>query len=275
MKDQYFGDLNDFEKYGLLRALGGYGRLSTAVCWALTENDSRSDGSRTDYLREPTTWRPHDPVVFDHLHEQVLQKHIRRVRAIERAEILPNCRFFGGILPDDASLRDDYFERFFDFAEGADLVFFDPDNGLGVKSVARGRKGSSKYLYRCELERTFLAGYSVLFYQHFPRRPRDEFMKGAVGQLSQLGGLRSVVSFSSSHVAFILLVQPHHTAKFFHNAEGFAQRWGGLVRTTWYRLTTPWPNLESTVKSCPTASGRYRGKSSFFAADWGHGVSIA
>ncbi len=269
MKDQYFGDLNDFKKYGLLRALGGDGRLGTAVCWSLTEDDSRSDGSRINYLREPVAWRAHDPVVFDHLREQVLRKGVRRVRAIERAAVLPNCRFFGEIVRDDACLRDAYFERFFHFAEGADLVFFDPDNGLGVRSVARGKKRSSKYLYRCEVERAFTAGHSVLFYQHFPRRPRDLFLKALVQQLSHVGGLRSVVSFSSSHVAFILLPQPHHEARLVGNAEEFARRWEGLVRIRRYRLTAPQRRSGASTVNVLRTLGKPGREVSPFAKEWG------
>jgi hypothetical protein len=46
MKDQYFGDINDYRKYGLLRILSGMrcsgqSNISAAICWMLplmTEN---------------------------------------------------------------------------------------------------------------------------------------------------------------------------------------------------------------------------------------------
>ena len=41
MKNQYFGDMYDYIKYGLLRQLSGCGKVSLAVCWMLTENDDR------------------------------------------------------------------------------------------------------------------------------------------------------------------------------------------------------------------------------------------
>lgn len=53
MKNQYFGDINDYHKYGLLRLLGGGGELATAVCWMLTPDDGRSDGGHTGYLHAP------------------------------------------------------------------------------------------------------------------------------------------------------------------------------------------------------------------------------
>jgi hypothetical protein len=55
MKNQYFGDINDYRKYGLLRLLSGRGQIRTAVCWMLTADNGSSDGSRIDYLRSPLT----------------------------------------------------------------------------------------------------------------------------------------------------------------------------------------------------------------------------
>lgn len=36
MKNQYFGDVRDFFKYGVLRGLAPDGGESLAVCWMLT-----------------------------------------------------------------------------------------------------------------------------------------------------------------------------------------------------------------------------------------------
>ena len=43
MKNQYFGDVNDYRKYGLLRALQGEGSLSTLVAWMLTPDDGSNE----------------------------------------------------------------------------------------------------------------------------------------------------------------------------------------------------------------------------------------
>ena len=39
MKDQYFGDINDYRKYALLLELSGSGDICTGVCWMLTGAD--------------------------------------------------------------------------------------------------------------------------------------------------------------------------------------------------------------------------------------------
>ena len=147
MKNQYFGDINDYKKYSLLRILSGNGQIETVVCWVLTEDDSRTDGSKIRYLEQPEKWQNYDPTVYEYLRKQVLDKGIRNVSYIEQDDIIPNCRFYREVINDNVGSRENFFSGFLEFAKGADLVFFDPDNGIEVKSIPRGRKSSSKYVY--------------------------------------------------------------------------------------------------------------------------------
>ena len=50
MKNQYYGDINDYRKYGLLRSLTRDTGLHLGVCWMLTSDDERSDGEKVGYL---------------------------------------------------------------------------------------------------------------------------------------------------------------------------------------------------------------------------------
>ena len=234
MKDQYFGDVNDYRKYGLLRALTGHGRLRASVCWALTQSDGRTDGSRTGYLQEPSKWRRFDPELFAFLRRQVLEKEHRCVEAIERSRILPNCSFFSDLLPQEVSGRDVFFNQLLSHASGADVIFFDPDNGLGVKSVPRGARGSPKYVYPSELNTAYQHGHSLLVYQHFPRRPREEFVRSIIRAMAALLGLNRVVAFSTSHVVFLLFPQPRHTRVLEECSVRVAQRWRGEIAVKQY-----------------------------------------
>jgi hypothetical protein len=65
MKEQYVGDINDYRKYALLRALAGGGKIKIGVCWMLTPRDNRSDGNKLNYLKNPNKWRRYDPSLFD------------------------------------------------------------------------------------------------------------------------------------------------------------------------------------------------------------------
>lgn len=229
VKDQYFGDVNDYRKYGLLRALGGGGKVSTMVCWALTRGDGRSDGGRTSYLRDPGGWEAYDPALYSHLRKQVVVNGNRSVRAAECPSVLPNCAFFSEILPADPEARDQYFERLLERSEGKVLLFLDPDNGIAVKSAPRGTPASHKYVYPCELERTYKAGLTVLVYQHFPRAARAPYIRKRVLELNRVLGVRRIVTFSTSHVVFLLVPQEKHWPLLNEAFEDVASRWGGQI----------------------------------------------
>jgi len=226
LKNQYFGDINDYGKYGLLRILTNGGEIKTAVCWMLTPDDSRGDGGFIDYLEEVDKWRHFDPLLFDHLRELVQTQNLRDVRGAEASAVLPSCRFAPGFLPDDSDGRARYIDAFVELAQGCDLVFFDPDNGIQVKSKRYGRKDSSKYLYWDEIERFWNAGHSLLIYQHFPRVKRDPFIGGKARQLIDKTSADEVFSFRTSHVVFFLVPQAEHTYLFRDRNEEVERVWG-------------------------------------------------
>jgi len=137
------------------------------VCWMLTEPDRRADGRFLAYLNEPTRYRHHDPKLFDWLQQVVQVERDRRTARIEASTLLGLASFQSKILADGRSARRNYFAECAARFERCDMVFFDPDNGLEIKSTLRGRKHSCKYLYWDEVCATFTAGSSVLIYQHF------------------------------------------------------------------------------------------------------------
>ena len=232
MKDHYVGDINDYRKYGLLRLLSGHGALSTAVCWMLTAGDGRGDGEKTAYLRQPEKYRARDPELFDRLHDLVVLRNARDVQAIEQAGVLPGAKFQSALLADDPEARRRYMDDFLTLAKGCDLVFFDPDNGIEVKSVPLGRKDSAKYLYWAELKRAFAAGASVLIYQHFPREERASYVAKLARKVTNRTGAGTVYAFSSAHVLFLLVVQETHARALDEAAERVRSAWGGEFRVT-------------------------------------------
>jgi hypothetical protein len=243
MKNQYFGDINDYKKYSLLRLLSGQGQIETAVCWVLTEDDNRTDGRRIRYLERPERWQRYDPIVYEHLRETVLRKGVRNVGSIERANILHNCRFYNMLIRDDIDLRDQYFKRFLQFAEGADLVFFDPDNGLEVKSVPRGRKSSSKYVYWDEVKASYSAGHSLMIYQHFPRSPRELFLRNLFRKFKEFVHAPQVFSYCTFHVAFLVIPQPRHEEMFKKHNSIVSEVWGEVIDIRIHKIAGPVSNI--------------------------------
>ncbi len=229
MKNQYFGDIYDYIKYGLLRQLSCYGKISTVVCWMLTQDDQRRDGQRVNYLREPGGWRAFDPPVFDCLHTAVLDRQMRNIKVVEKSGLLPNTSFYSHLLTDGSGERRRYFDGFLRVSRGSELVFFDPDNGLEVKSVKYGGKGSSKYLFLREVAQTFSAGRSLLVYQHMPPKPRDPLISGLVGGLMRETGSELVYVYRTQRVAFLLVPQTKQVGQFAEIASRVQTNWDGLL----------------------------------------------
>lgn len=226
MKHQYFGDINDYRKYGLLLGLSGYGVLRTGVCWMLTGPDGRSDGGIVSYLKNARSFRQLAPNLFDFLHDCINVQGKRHTALIEASGCLPSTRFFSRPIADDERSRKAYFARMLRHFTNVDLVFFDPDNGFEIKSRPIGRSGASKYIYWSELRQTHAAGHSVLVYQHFPRENRPIFVRRIASKLIEQTGADAVFSFRAPRVVFFLAPQRRHLKHLAVHAEEVAGRWG-------------------------------------------------
>jgi hypothetical protein len=91
------------------------------------------------------------------------------------------------------------------------LVFLDPDNGLEVKSVPKGRKRSSKYAFLDEIADHYGAGRTILLYQHYPQRlSREACVITAADRLRARLSRASIWLFETPHVAFLLAARPDH-----------------------------------------------------------------
>ena len=134
MQDRYVGDIGDYVKYGLLRAIRGTRRLG--VAWYLhPDAGPAGDGKHTAYLQHPDEWRHLDSELFDALKEVVHDR--RSVAAIQESRILGDAVFALDRLDvaevklhDRERWRSRWFRRVRRQLTGCDLVFADPDNGL-------------------------------------------------------------------------------------------------------------------------------------------------
>jgi len=224
MKNQYFGDIHDYKKYGLLRAFAAASSLNMLVAWMLTPNDGRPDGNFRDYLNQEQ-YRAHDPALYDWLQNHFANDRPRSVAAIESSGLLPNTQYFANPVSDDLMERTGWHSELMDASQGQDLVFLDPDNGLLPNSCQPGRRNSSKYLFWSEVAELWKAGKSLLIYQHFPRKNRRQFIATCRNNLQQQANNSYIEAFRTSHVVFLLVLQPRH---------GFLQRvdlapWEGQI----------------------------------------------
>lgn len=227
MKDQYFGDINDYRKYGLLRAIACGSELRILVAWMLTPDDGSTDGRPVSYLEHPARWAHHDPVLFERLKQLLASVRRRRVCMIEDAGLLPKAEFFLPNAPDVASGREQWFRLVSHRAQSRDFVLLDPDNGLEVKSRPYGRKNSSKFLYWREVEALWAPGKPLLIYQHFRREKRITFIQRMLEALRGATPGSFVEAFSTSRVVFLMALQPEHQG--FHEdvVQRVQEQWTG------------------------------------------------
>jgi len=229
MKNQYFGDINDYRKYGLLRGLTAGSGMSLMVAWMLTPDDGRTDGRFTTYLDKCEEWSTFDPELFEQLRTWIGGGGPRHVAHIEGSRLLTDAAFFSEIVPDDAGERDRWADRLLEASRGHELVFLDPDNGLEVKSKPYGARDSGKYVYMREVARLFEAGHSLLIYQHFPRVTRDLFITDTAIRLMDELGIDRVTSFRTSNVLFVLAAQPRHRDALEPAYRSITDTWHGQI----------------------------------------------
>ena len=231
MKNKYFGDINDYYKYGLLRILCNHGEIRTAVCWMRTLDDGRSKGQVPEYLQQRDKYKSLDAELFESLTRCLKHPSHRSIRLARRPGILPFAVPYEALLPHDADKRRQYFRRFLAKARDRDchLVFFDPDTGLKLMWSPRTGKTSSAHLYLDELQMIFDAGHSVLFYQHFPYKPRDQFVRDLASGLCQLCHVPTVFAFPTPKVVFLLVPQLHLIDYFHRRSQEVAQTWKNRI----------------------------------------------
>jgi hypothetical protein len=227
MKNQYFGDINDYLKYGLLRCFAN-ANLRIGVCWMLTPDDGRSDGRKIGYLSNPERWRSYDPTLFGALATSI-KKRARHVRHAQKPKFLPNALFFDERVPENLPSREAWLTKALSKLRRTDLLFFDPDNGIEVQSKPNGRPGSCKYLYWDEIRRAWSQGFSLLIFQHFPRQNHERYTSRLASQLRGYVCGGEVILLITSNVVYLLAYQQRHQGEVSSALDTIAKRWVGQV----------------------------------------------
>jgi hypothetical protein len=219
MKNQYCGDINDYRKYGLLRVFAKYQSFKLGVCWMLTPRDDRNDGSRRNYLGRPNRFGALDPQLFDKLSQ------IHSVGEVEHERLIPGAIFWKDDVPRSTAKREMWLEKMCGHFTKTEIVFFDPDNGLEVKSKAWKATASPKHLYWHELRRVWAGGQSIIVYQHFRREQRDQFISKMKRELHKATGCSAVFALRTSHVVFLIAPQECHRERLTCACGTVEQKW--------------------------------------------------
>jgi hypothetical protein len=194
MQHRYFGDVGDFGKYGLLRALCGAGdlpRLKLGIIWYLFPDESHNkDGKHVGYLRNvDSSFRDCDELLYDKLRSllfdgSTLIPDRRHLSSAEALSIFPEDTIFYSRplsyertlrVSDRLAAREEWIKDALFSTKSADLVFMDPDNGLECASVSRTSAKGPKYAYWDDIDAFVNRGQSVLVYHHLNRsKPHGE-----------------------------------------------------------------------------------------------------
>jgi hypothetical protein len=231
MKNQYFGDINDYRKYGLIRCIINAGNFRILVAWMLTPDDGSTDGKLTQYLSKPDQWQNFDPELYKGIQALINSNSHRKVELIEHTNLLPNAKYFSDIVPDtNVEERTNWTQKLIDISEDANLIFIDPDNGIEVNSKPYGRKHSSKFLYWREINDLWSRGKSLLVYQHFRREKRQVFIRRMLHEFQHHTDGSFVEAFSTPNVVFFLALQPQHQLHHPAIVKYVQKNWGSQIQ---------------------------------------------
>lgn len=181
MKNQYFADVGDFGKYGMLSALQDEG-LRLGINWYLTEDDARSDGNHVAYMSH-REFRVCDPERHQFL-AACIRSGSRNVAMLAEIPRFQDTKIYASVLGLDhipalseqgrterIRHREKWFAESLTSLAGCDVIFCDPDNGLETRSGKPYSKDGVKCTRIEEVKRMLEAGISVVLYHHRDRSP--------------------------------------------------------------------------------------------------------
>lgn len=226
MQDRYAGDIGDYVKLALLRALSPGRRLGLA--WFKTPDESHNkDGRHVGYLDRPDRCRELDPELFDHLSQVVSQgqRSIEMLRPVLPADSVWHERRLA-----DPRERGGWWRSLVETLGAADLIFLDPDNGLAPVGLTRGSKKSIKSIFWDEVSQLRRPGRALLLYHHQTRAKGGHQAEGvAIARRLLVEGAERVLVLRArpwSPRLFILIDGDHELE---NRARLFAGRWSAHV----------------------------------------------
>lgn len=172
MQDRYAGDVGDFVKLGLLRAISpGY---SLGLAWYRYPDETHNgDGRHIGYLSRSHLYSHLDPELFEHLKRVVLDA--RSIASL--LPLLPSAVSFLDVLDSEGTPSKDrrahrisWFFRMITELEACNLVFADPDNG--IVDDAEHRRGQLRFGKQMPLNevKELARGRCAVIYHHNTRR---------------------------------------------------------------------------------------------------------
>ena len=238
MQDRYAGDVGDFGKFGLLRALCGTD-FQLGVLWYRNNRDAPGkDGKHVGYLDKAEAYGNCDAPLLELMRKVVVEK--RSIDTIESIGVLPETTEYHSTEFEDTGLRNSWIADGLKKVAGCDLVFADPDNGLEVSSVLPDDPRAVKYAFYADLVPVWKRGQSLIVYQHGNRNgPVERQIEERLGALRKkfcnpppcLVALRYRRGTARM---FFIVAQPTHRDRIVDRCRDFmASPWGRKGHFTW------------------------------------------
>ena len=221
MQNRYSGDIGDFSKLGLLRALLPSG-LPIGINWYLVPDETHnSDGRHVKYL-EKDIFKGCDEELWRKL-GKIVHTGKRNVKSLQAKSILPAIHYseildFAGKKKEEREkTRERWHKKALSRLADAGIVCTDPDNGLIVPS-AKGTVRENKYILIEEIKDYYRQGSSVIYYQHKARK-LDPFYKEQhrklLKDLEFDGASGIILKFkTTSQRYYCFIIQPDHEELF-------------------------------------------------------------
>ena len=221
MQDSYAGNIRDFAKYGLLRALTGAttegGHLSLGVVWYYNGRGERGPDRMWAYLHEPDKYQGCDEDLFEDL--QVFVDHNERsVRRVEGLDVLKGAAHYCRDV--SRGPRQDWLDGALERTGGKCVVFLDPDIGLAPPSQ-RG-KNSPKHAHADDVRPFVERDQTVVIYQSYAPNVKhvgqEQRWRDDLKPVLRLGPSVEIVKFNSGlnppvQCAFIVLAAHGHAVR--------------------------------------------------------------
>lgn len=250
MKNQFVADVNDYFKYGLLRALSDCEDLRPiGIWWMLTNDDAGNHGNNVAFLDEADRFGACDEDLFGKL-QGIQTAHERNVLAVAKRNLIPKAKYWPSAGGRNCSASEmakvsheklaDPYCRALDFKsmltkfKGCPLIFADPDNGIETKSASRER-----HIRWNEIAALFDAGKSLVVYQHKAQgRSLDNDVPVLLKHIRELLGKKAANAFcitcgrgeTKAEIAFLLIPQPAATIDFRGGARRFVEQFDKFSR---------------------------------------------
>lgn len=235
MQDRFVGDIGDFAKYGLLRALSQERRLG--VAWYLMPDEAKTNsGNKLGYLDRPNDWRSRDPELFDRLRD-IVSQDIRSVESVVQSGLLGNCvhaseRLFTdrSNLTEVGNFRRGWFRRTVEALQDCDIVFADPDNGVCRDDrFSPTRRSSWKSIPYSEV--AYLTSDRVGIIYHHNTRYKGGHRQEIDHWQSELPGCTAAVYWQRGSPRTFFVINADSTTV--ERLQDFMQLWHGSCSVIW------------------------------------------